>query len=102
MLRTMEPELTQTEKRGNAETVPVRAAPRPNPNDAPRPNVFRRIEADFARRAIFPVFDRRWHPNTQRYLAEMRALEFSPMDQVTERQWAKLKNVVDYAGANVP
>ena len=102
MLRTMEPELTQTEKRGNAEAAPVRPAPRPKSNAAPRPNVFRRIESDFVRRAIFPVFDRRWHPNTQRYLAEMRALEFSPLDQVIERQWVKLKAMVDYAGANVP
>ncbi|MGA8234838.1 MAG: hypothetical protein WB795_25405 [Candidatus Acidiferrales bacterium] len=102
MQQLKEPELTTPEKRGNAEAAPVRLAPRPESSHAPQPNVFRRIESEFIRRAIFPVFDRRWHPRTQRYLAELRALEFSSLDQVIERQWAKLKTMVDYAGANVP
>jgi phenylacetate-CoA ligase len=97
-----EAELTQPEKGENAERAPVRPVPRPEPNDAPRLNAFRRIESEFIRRAIFPVFDRRWHPDTERYLAELRALEFSPLDQVIERQWVKLKAMVDYAGASVP
>ena len=102
MQQVKEPELTTPEKRGNAEVAPVRLVSPPESSHAPQPNAFRRIESEFIRRAIFPVFDRRWHPNTQRYLAELRALEFSSLDEVIERQWAKLKTMVDYAGANVP
>lgn len=65
-------------------------------------SLFYKLESEFIRVAVYPIFARRWFPSARRCLSELRKYEFAPAEQLKEAQWLKLSSLVQHVSQNVP
>jgi phenylacetate-CoA ligase len=64
--------------------------------------LWRQLESEFLRRAIYPAIRRRAYPDSFAILAKFRKYEFAPSAAVEAYQSEKLRTVLVHASRNVP
>jgi phenylacetate-CoA ligase len=65
-------------------------------------NPLRAAGAHLVRSALYPFFEKRWHPSAAAYLREMYKYEFASFDAVRQEQWSRLKTLLALANDHSP
>jgi phenylacetate-CoA ligase len=63
---------------------------------------FMELRSAFTHSVLFPLLMRRWHPQAQRYLAELQKYEFAAAEDVQAAQWQRVRALIEHAARHVP